>query len=72
MPDGGKGSKPRPFSVDQKTFDSNWDQIFGKGAEKKANEKLKKFSDDYQDILSTEDCVIGAFDKLEELERKYK
>lgn len=26
----GKGSKPRPFSVDQKTFDTNWDNIFSK------------------------------------------
>jgi hypothetical protein len=26
----GKGSKPRPYSVDQKTFDTNWDSIFGK------------------------------------------
>lgn len=24
----GKGSNPRPYSVDQKTFDSNWDAIF--------------------------------------------
>ncbi len=30
MSDGGKGSRPRPFSVDQKTFDSNWDNIFKK------------------------------------------
>ena len=30
MPDGGKGSSPRPFSVDQKTFDANWDAIFKK------------------------------------------
>ncbi len=30
MSHGGKGSKPRPFSVDQKTFDSNWDNIFQK------------------------------------------
>lgn len=30
MSDGGKGSAPRPYSVDQKTFDSNWDAIFGK------------------------------------------
>lgn len=30
MSDGGKGSSPRPFSVDQKTFDSNWEMIFGK------------------------------------------
>jgi hypothetical protein len=26
----GKGSRPRPFSVDQKTFDNNWDAIFKK------------------------------------------
>ena len=26
----GKGSKPRPLSVDQKTFDDNWDKIFKK------------------------------------------
>jgi hypothetical protein len=36
MSDGGKGSKPRPYSVDQKTFDSNWNNIFGK---KKQEEK---------------------------------
>lgn len=28
--DGGKGSAPRPFGVDQDTFASNWDTIFGK------------------------------------------
>lgn len=28
MAHGGKGSRPRPFSVDQKTFNSNWDNIF--------------------------------------------
>jgi Zn finger protein HypA/HybF involved in hydrogenase expression len=26
----GKGSAPRPFSVDQNTFANNWDAIFGK------------------------------------------
>jgi hypothetical protein len=50
MADGGKGSKPRPFSVDKETFDNNWNQIFNK-------EK-----NDYQDILSTEDCILDAFD----------
>jgi hypothetical protein len=30
MSSGGKGSRPRPYSVDQKTFDANWDNIFGK------------------------------------------
>ena len=27
---GGKGSKPRPYSVDQKTFDDRWELAFGK------------------------------------------
>lgn len=31
MSDGGKGSSPRPFSVDHKTFENNWDRIFSKG-----------------------------------------
>ena len=30
MSDGGKGSKPRPYSVDLKTFDNNWEAIFRK------------------------------------------
>lgn len=36
----GKGSKPRPFSVDRKTFEDNWDRIFNK--KKKSQEKNKK------------------------------
>ena len=50
MSDGGKGSKPRPFSVDQETFDNNWNRVF------------QKEKNDYQDILSTEDCILDAFD----------
>ena len=30
MSDGGKGSRPRPKSVDHMTFSDNWDAIFGK------------------------------------------
>lgn len=30
MSDGGKGSNPRPFSVDDKTFNDNWNNIFKK------------------------------------------
>lgn len=30
MSDGGKGSSPRPFSVDRKTFEQNWDRIFSR------------------------------------------
>jgi hypothetical protein len=28
MSDGGKGSKPRPYSVSQAEYDSRWDAIF--------------------------------------------
>ena len=52
----GKGSRPRPFSVDQKTFESNWDAIFGK--KKKSDEE--KFDDavmknEYYDLEDLED-----------------
>jgi hypothetical protein len=30
MSDGGKGSKPRPFSVSQEEFDKRFDLIFGR------------------------------------------
>ncbi len=61
MSDGGKGSKPRPFSVDQKTFDNNWDRIF------KKEDNTGTDKNDYQDVLSTEDCVVDA---LEEYKRQ--
>ena len=54
MSDGGKGSKARPKSVDTATFDDNWETIFA-----------KKKPSDYQDILSTEDCVLDALDKID-------
>ena len=30
MSDGGKGSKPRPFSVTQEEYDNRWNAIFGR------------------------------------------
>lgn len=41
MSDGGKGSKPRPFSVDQKTFETNWDRIFNKQTEEYSKGDLR-------------------------------
>lgn len=38
MNQGGKGDRPRPFSVDAKTFESNWDAIFGKKKKTEAEE----------------------------------
>ena len=54
MNDGGKGSRPRPFSVTQDKFSDNWDKIF---------------KNEYQDILSTEDCVLDAFEDKKETKR---
>ena len=55
MNDGGKGSKPRPFSVSQDEYDRRWDAIFGRD--------LKDEKDDYQDILSTEDCILDVLEE---------
>lgn len=44
---GGKGSDPRPKSVDSETFANNWDAIFGK----KPHPELKSIT---QEILDYE------------------
>jgi hypothetical protein len=38
MSDGGKGSKPRPFSVAQHEYDTRWDAIFGRDLKEKEKE----------------------------------
>ena len=43
MADGGKGSRPRPFSVSQEEFDNRWENIFGK---KNKSEEKENSSDD--------------------------
>ena len=41
MTHGGKGSKPRPYSVTQQEYDTRWDAIFGRDLEREtALEKL--------------------------------
>ena len=59
MNNGGKGSKPRPFSVSQEEYEKRWDAIFQR-------DLPKEEKPDYQDILSTEDCLISALDNLDE------
>ena len=58
MSDGGKGSSPRPFSVDQKTFGNNFDEIFRK--------KTPKEIDD----AKAEDDAFEALEKLINLKTK--
>jgi hypothetical protein len=43
----GKGSSPRPYSVDQKTFNANWDAIF----KKDKSEALEATDDKIEDHL---------------------
>ena len=38
---GGKGSRPRPYGVDKKQFDDNWDRIFGKKEKKDLTNQKK-------------------------------
>ena len=57
----GKESKPRPFTITREDFSSNWDRIF---KVKEDNTGIDK--NEYQDILSTEDAVLSALDKMEE------
>jgi len=49
----GKGSRPRPYSVSKEKFDDNFERIFGK---KKVEDNTGTDKNEYQDILSTEDC----------------
>jgi hypothetical protein len=56
MSDGGKGSKPRPFSVSQAEFDKRFDAIFGnkkKSDKEKFDEAIMK--DEYYDLDDSND-----------------
>ena len=65
MSDGGKGDSPRPLSVDQNTFASNWEATFGKkkkSEEEKFDEKVV-MQDEYYDLEQSQgpaDSVQGG------------
>ena len=44
----GKGSKPRPLSVDRKTFAENWDAIFSKKEKREQKRKDKELRETYR------------------------
>ena len=46
MSDGGKGSKPRPFSVTQQEYDNRWDNIFSRDLKDEEKEKREKALDE--------------------------
>ena len=42
----GKGSKPRPFSVNSDTFENNWNAIFGKKSQLNQQDTSKPIEED--------------------------
>lgn len=56
MSDGGKGDKPRPLSISKEEYDNRFEAIFGK-KKPKVEDNTGTDKNDYQDILSTEDCL---------------
>jgi hypothetical protein len=45
MSDGGKGSRPRPFSVSDDEYSKRWDAIFGRDLENKKENNESSGSD---------------------------
>lgn len=60
----GKGDRPRPYSVDQKTFDSNWDAIFGKKENtlSEVDDKITRNNSETQEVLRHSSSVGRAPD----------
>ena len=49
----GKGSKPRPYSVDRDTFDNNWDRIFNKqNKQEQALQEMVRISEEMGDYIN--------------------
>jgi hypothetical protein len=61
MNDGGKGSKPRPFSVTQEEYDNRWNMIFQRDQKTEAEKFDEKvvMKNELQEVLSTEDCLTN-------------
>ena len=58
MSDGGKGSTPRPYSVDLKTFDNNWEAIFRKDKQQQQSSEESQDSEQAKD--SRTDKEMGS------------
>lgn len=57
MSDGGKGSSPRPMSVDSKTFEENWNRIFNQPKQTLAQQQEEAWlKNEYYDLDNTDDC----------------
>ena len=64
MSDGGKGSSPRPFSVDTKTYENNFETIFGLSRleRKKREEALQKMVEESERLGLYDDFDVEDLD----------
>lgn len=51
MSDGGKGSKPRPFSISQDEYDNRWETIFQRDLPKEEEVKDTRNNEETQEVL---------------------
>lgn len=59
MSDGGKGSRPRPFSVTNEDYAKRWDLIFGRDLEKKENNESSRSDANDRNNLSEQVSGVG-------------
>jgi len=62
MSDGGKGSKPRPYSVSDQEYAARWDAIFGRDEKAKREDALNKMVSINQEL--------GLYDDVYEFDDK--
>ena len=55
-----KGSAPRPFEVDHKTFESNWEAIFGKRKTNTGSDKHDDFGEKGEENKAVPDDSSGS------------
>ena len=54
----GKGDTPRPLSVDSKTFEDNWERVFG-SKQKKLEKKIQDLQADIDKVRDMLDHYSG-------------
>lgn len=64
MSDGGKGSKPRPFSVSDIEYADRWDAIFAKDKKPELREVVEHSSDE---MLTSEKHLQALVDENQRL-----
>lgn len=72
MSDGGKGSAPRPFSVDKDTFADNWERTFGKKELPIIMEPDETDIEDEDDALDHCDACSGSGEGMYDGSNCYK